>query len=456
MKPLLPDCPGPERKALFPHLLRRLSPKSSFAFNLLALSFAIGVCAVPTVNASRPITLTLAGFGYQAERQLASEGLNDFVHDTGIRVEFIPSWGASADQFALIQDTLKRHFRTPDVFLIDLIWPGTLQHNLLDLSSYLKDETRSQLPVLLKSATIEGRVVSVPLYVNTGLLYYRTDLLNKYGYRHPPGTWSELEKMSRRIQKGERAAGQRAFWGYVWQGRAYEGLTCNALEWQASFGGGSIIEADGTISANNPRAAKAIGMAASWIDSISPPSVLSYMEGDSLNVFRSGNAAFMRYWSSGSHSLRASGSKVAERFGVASLPAGPGRRAQTMGGFQLGVSRYSAYPGEAIELIRYLANEKAQKARALQDGYLPAIADLYKDPEVLKAVPEAQVVERAGQKIWVLRPSSIAAEKYSVVSKDYYEAIHRILSGHCRPEEGLHDLEKELLNLNLNAGSGNR
>jgi trehalose/maltose transport system substrate-binding protein len=228
------------------------------------------------------------------------------------------------------------------------------------------------------------------------------------------------------------------------------------LEWQASFGGGLIIEPDGTVSVDNPQAAKAIGMAARWVGSISPPSVLSYMEGDSLNVFRSGNAAFMRYWSSGSHSLRARASKIAGSFGVAPLPAGPKRRAQIIGGFQLAVSRYSAYPREAAELIQYLASEKAQKARALQDGYLPALSRLYHDPEILRSVPEAQVVETGGRKSWVLRPSSIAAEKYSAVSKDYYEAVHRILTGDCPPQEGLHDLEKQLINLKFNPGSGIR
>ena len=74
--------------------------------------------------------------------------------------------------------------------------------------------------------------------MNIGMLYYRRDLVDKYGYRRPPTTWSELEAMAARIQKGERAAGKTKFWGYVWQGAAYEGLTCNALEWQTSSGAG--------------------------------------------------------------------------------------------------------------------------------------------------------------------------------------------------------------------------
>lgn len=417
----------------------------------------IEFCALPVAaKAARGITLTVAGFGYQAVQRLSLEGLDDFTRKTGIQVEFVPSWGTSTDQLALIRRTLKSHFPTPDVFLIDLIWPGTLQQDLLDLTPFLDDDARSQLPELLKNVTINGRIVSLPLYVNTGLLYYRSDLLKKYGYHHPPDTWDELERMANRIQRGERAARNRRFWGYVWQGRAYEGLTCNALEWQASFGGGSIINPDGAITVNNPQTAKALGKAAGWIGSISPPSVLSYTEADAMNVFRSGNAAFMRYWSSGSRSLRATGSAVAGRFDAAALPAGPDRRAQTIGGFQLAVSRYSAYPRQAAELVLYLTGSKVQKSRALQEGYLPTIPRLYKDPEILQAVPEAKVVARTGRKSWVSRPSSVAGERYSAVSKAYYETVHRILDRECPPQEGLDDLEKELENLKFTAGSGNR
>ena len=42
-------------------------------------------------------------------------------------------------------------------------------------------------------------------------------------------------------------------WGYVCQGKAYEGLTCNALEWVTSFGGGTIVDADGKVTIDNPR-----------------------------------------------------------------------------------------------------------------------------------------------------------------------------------------------------------
>ena len=87
-----------------------------------------------------------------------------------------------------------------------------------------------------------GKVLAIPRHAYVGVLLYRTDLLRRYGYREPPKTWDELEMMATRIQAGERARGEKDFWGYLWQGAIDEDLTCNGLEWQISEGGGRIIE----------------------------------------------------------------------------------------------------------------------------------------------------------------------------------------------------------------------
>ena len=50
--------------------------------------------------------------------------------------------------------------------------------------------------------------------------------------------------MAKKIQDGERAAGNPDFQGFVFEGKASESVTCNALEWIYSYGGGSVIEPD--------------------------------------------------------------------------------------------------------------------------------------------------------------------------------------------------------------------
>ena len=197
--------------------------------------------------------------------------------------------------------------------------------------------------------------------MNAGMLYYRADLLKKYGYEGPPTTWMNLQTMARRIQQGEHRRGGPSPWGYLWQGAAYEGLTCNALEWQASFGGGRIVENDGTVSVNNRNSARAFQAAAKTINWISPRSVLSYTEADTLNAFRSGGAVFMRYWSSGLGVL--SKAMPAGKIGIALLPSGAGGRAQTIGGFGFSVSKYSKHPREAAALVRFLSGAEVQKRR---------------------------------------------------------------------------------------------
>lgn len=85
----------------------------------------------------------------------------------------------------------------------------------------------------------------------------------------------------------------------VWMlcvGRSFEGLTCDAVEWISSHGGGSIIEADRTISLNNPATLKALTRAQRWVGTISPLNVIDHNEAASYDMWFKGNAAFLRAW----------------------------------------------------------------------------------------------------------------------------------------------------------------
>jgi trehalose/maltose transport system substrate-binding protein len=335
-----------------------------------------------------------------------------------------------------------------DVFQIDVIWPGDLAEHFVDLYEYgAADVAGDHFPAIIENNTVDGRLVGIPWFTDAGLLYYRTDLLEKYGYSAPPATWDELEEMALTIQEGEREEGNEDFWGFVWQGNAYEGLTCDALEWVASNDGGTIVSPDGLITINNPAAVEIIDQAAGWVGNISPPGVTGYGEEDARAVWQAGNAAFMRNWPYAYSLGNADDSAIAGMFDVAVLPAGDaGAGAATLGGWQLAVSRYSANPAAAADLALFMASAEEQKIRAVEGSLNPTIASLYEDPDVLAASPFFgdlyDVFINA-----VARPSTVTAPQYAETSTLFYNAVHSVLTGNADADDALAELELDLEDL---------
>jgi trehalose/maltose transport system substrate-binding protein len=374
--------------------------------------------------------------------------IEDFTAATGIKVEVVQAPQSATDNLAQILQFMGAQDNTLDVFQIDVIWPGILASHAADLNEYIpKEEVDRHFPAIVQNNTVDSKLVGLPWYTDAGLLYYRTDLLEKYGFDAPPATWDDLAEMAQTIQDGERAEGNDAFWGFVWQGNNYEGLTCDALEWQVSEGGGQIIEPDGLITVNNPATAAALERAAGWVDTISPPGVTSYQEEDARGVWQSGNAAFMRNWPYAYALSNSEDSPIKGNFDASVLPQGAGgRSAATLGGWQLMVSDYSENKEAAAMFVRYLAGPTGQKSRAVTNSYLPTIAGLYSDPELLEAQafmgPLYDVFTNA-----VARPSTVTGELYNEVSAAYFNGVHAVLTGESSAADALQDMEDNLVDI---------
>lgn len=361
------------------------------------------------------------------QRRLNGE-LALFERQTGIRVDFLPAAETTTEQLATYRKLLARKAKVPDVFGVDVIWPGILADNLLDLRDYIpKQEIDAHFPELIAANTVNGRLVALPANLNEGMLFYRTDLLRKYGYRAPPKTWDELEVMARRIQSGERAGGNSDFWGFVWEGAPSEALTCNALEWQVSQGGGTILDENGKVTVNNARTIRTWERAAHWVGSISPPGVVLYKEWDAGNMWQAGNAAFLRSWASEYIADRGPTCAIRDLFDIAPLP-GEARNAATLGGSGFGVSRYSAHPREAAMLVRFLSSREEQVTRCRNTTDAPTLSELYAEPELLATNPQFPQVLEIFRKGVVLRPTQAAGKMYPDVSRAYWEAVHAVLT----------------------------
>ena len=365
---------------------------------------------------------------------------------TGHTVTMVPMPSSTTDQFAQYRLWLAAGSTDIDVYATDVIWAPQLADSFVDLSEVAKDLAPTHFPAIIESQTVNGKLVALPMFTDAPALYYRTDLLEKYGVAIPK-TWAELTVAAQIIQDGERAASPD-FWGFVWQGNAYEGLTCDALEWVKSHGGGQIVEPDGTVSINNPNAIAALEQAKAWVGTISPKGVLAYMEEESRGVWQTGNAAFMRNWPYAYTLGNGDDSAVKGKFGVTTLPVGKegDPSAATLGGWNVAVSKYSTHQEAAISLAMYLAGPEAQKTRALIASNLPTIVSLYDDADIAAAQPIIPQWKDVFLNA-VPRPSAPTLGKYAEVSSKFFNAVHATLSGNGTAADNLAALEADLNDL---------
>ena len=410
-----------------------------------ALVALLAVAAIGSL-AWAQVTITVAAGAVGQELELTKAGAQRYMDShPGVTVNVLETPDFVQDRLGTYLQLFEAKSSDVDVFQIDVIWPGDLAEHFVDLYQYgAKDVVDQHFPAIVQNNTVDGKLIGIPWFTDAGLLYYRTDLLQKYGFSDPPKTWTELTDMAKTIQDGERAAGNPDFWGFVWQGNAYEGLTCDALEWVKSSNGGEIISPDKVITINNQNAIDAIDRAAGWVGTISPPGVTSFGEEQARNMWEAGNAAFMRNWPYAYSLGNAPTSVIAGKFDVSPLPAGPnGQPAATLGGWQLAVSKYSQHPDVAAEVALFLASPAEQKIRAVDGSLNPTIKSLYQDPDVLKASPFFgslfDVFSNA-----VARPSTVTAPNYNEVSTKFFNAVHSVLTGQENATDAMALLELDL------------
>ena len=369
---------------------------------------------------------------------------------TGNTVTLVPMPASTSDQFGQYRLWLAAGNAEIDLYQTDVIWAPQMADHFVDLTAAATEAglIEANFPSIIESQTVDGKLVAIPIFTDAPALYYRTDLLEKHGATVPT-TWEELTATAQMIQDAERAEGNEDIWGFVWQGNAYEGLTCNALEWVKSFGGGQIVEPDGTISINNPQAVAALETAAGWVGTISPEGVLAYQEEEARGLWQTGNAVFMRNWPYAYLLGNGDDSAVKGMFDVAALPMGAGDgagSAATLGGWNMAVSKYGENQEAAISLAMYLGSAEAQERRAVNEGNLPTIVALYEDPEVIAANPYFPAWVNVFQAA-VPRPSAPTQQDYNEVSTLFFTAVHGVISGENDAATALADLEIELEDL---------
>jgi len=413
---------------------------------VLALVLVVSFTAVGFAQEKTEITVAAGSVGKELE--LTQKAAQMYMEENpDVKVNVLSTPDLANDRLGLYLQFLEAESAKVDVYQVDVIWPGDLAQHFVDLYDYgAKEVADKHFQEIIMNNTVEGRLVAIPWFTDAGLLYYRTDLLEKYN-REVPQTWTELEETAQYIMEQERAAGNPDFYGYVWQGNAYEGLTCDALEWVFSNGGGTIVSPDKKITINNEQAIEAIDMAAGWVGGISPTGVTGMAEEDARKMWEAGNALFMRNWPYAYSLGNADASQIKGKFDVAPLPAGDsGSSAATLGGWNLAVSKYSNNPQVAADFALFLASEKVQKMRAIEGSFNPTIKSLYQDEEVLEAVPFFGKLYKVFTNA-VARPSTATAPNYNQASEIFFQGVHSVLTGESDASTAVQYMELDLKDL---------
>ena len=359
----------------------------------------------------------------------------------GVRVKGEAMPWTSDDQHQFYVINLEGRSPGFDVLMLDCIWTPEFARAgwLLDLTPYLQPgELAPFFPSTVASATYDHRVWALPWNMNVGLLFYRTDLLAKYGLQ-PPDTYEALVEQARLIRGRER---DPALDGYLWQGKQYEGLVVNVLEalWA---NGAPLITDDGAVFPEPARAADALRFLRGLITSgVSPTWTTAADEELSRRAFGDGHAIFLRNWPYARDLFESEGSAVRDKVAFTAIPGRargePG--AGSTGGAHLGVSRRSRHPELAVALARHLTSERAQRAIALGAALSPSRQALYHDPELVRrnpAMPRLHALAQAG------RPRPITPY-YLLVSATVQPEFSAALVGVKPPERAIDDARARL------------
>jgi trehalose/maltose transport system substrate-binding protein len=341
--------------------------------------------------------------------------------NTGITVkllEFPASADAQRQQFIQRQQAKSGDC---DIFSSDVIWTAEFasQKWLYDMSKVVAARKSEFIGAPLETVHFENKYWGVPETTDAGFLYF-----NDTKIKSAPSTWQQVYQQA--AQKG----------GIVYQGAAYEGLTCDYLELLFASGG-QVLNGDGTKSAiNSPQAVKALTLMTDGIKNGSAPkAVTTYMEPESLAAWETGKYAFMRNWPYAyAASANDKGTKIKGKFQVTPQPAFEGAgKGGVLGGHNSVISVYSKNPGAALAVVNYETGAENDIREASQFSLAPVLSATYDNASVKKALPFSAELKQAIAQAHA-RPVSPV---YPQISQAIYNNVNDALAGRTSPSDAL-------------------
>ncbi len=162
-----------------------------------------GITSLSCKSGSGKVQIDFWAFGAEAEHvQKLTDEFEKLNPGIKVKVQAIP-WTAAHEKLI----TAYASETTPDLVQLGNTWiPEFVALNSLeDLDKWIKSSSKVDekrfFPGIWQTNIIDGKVFGIPWYVDTRVLFYRTDILSKAGYTLPPKTWQQLYDVSLKIKK---------------------------------------------------------------------------------------------------------------------------------------------------------------------------------------------------------------------------------------------------------------
>lgn len=411
-------------------MIDRLSSRVS-PWIVLFLSAVLVVKLLTGCTPQAPVTLTIAMSGVEAVRWAPLISRFEAQHPK-IRIKVVEG-ATDTDQLeALYSQAFERNSKVYDLVYADTIWVPQFAAAgwLADLSDRLSaDDLADFLPGDLAGGRYQDKLYRIPLRSDIGVLHFRKDLLDAQGYA-PPQTFDELLQTARSLQQQGAAK-----WGYVWQGREYEGLSAMFVEVLAGYGGFWLKTDTGEIGLERPEAMQAINFLRGTIQQgISPAQVTAYTEEEAYRLFQQGESVFLRNWTETWATINSTDSAVSGQVGIQPMIHAPGQPSQgCQGGWGLAIAQSTPHSEEAWQAIQFFTNAEAQRQFVLEVGYLPSRRSLYTDLQVVRQYGYYPKLLDSIQNS-VLRPPTPYYQEASAILQRY---LHAALTDRLTPEQAM-------------------
>ena len=399
-----------------------------------------------TAQDSVELTLSIGARGFGDAAPVLIETCEEEVG--GISVEWERISDVPNESRSIYVTNFTARNSKPDIIAVDVIWPGDFAARgwIAPIEEYFGEEALAEyIPGFLAAAQVDGHTYAIPLYIDGIHLFYRADLLEKYGL-DVPSTWEGLIAAAETVVAGEAnpdLAGFISMWAKI------EGLFMN---WLAFFqgAGGTFFDMDGNLAINNEAGIKSLSTMVSMLESgVAPESILTFRPNDARLLFQQERAVFLMVQDFVLAPLTADDSPVKDAVEFTRVPYFEGNdmtNTTVIGGFLLAVNKHSENVEAAADFIKCFTSYESQVQAGLIQGKVPTRPAVYDDERIADEAPGVAALG-ANFVYAFARPSAQTGTAYPEISEIMQTEISAALLGEKTPAQALADAEAQILSL---------